>query len=223
MFNSVNPRKSKAWVVRVAAFLGIGVSLYLAVQYLGFGTDSSAFVQNKLNSGPPLNGLWYFMLYVHITTAIIAISTGWVQFVRKFRERSIRLHTIIGRIYSACIVLSGIAGIYLSFYATGGIVSGTGFFMLSILWLYTLYRAIHAITIKQDRYAHRIWMTRNYALTFAAVTLRIYLPLSILLFGFEHFNVYYQIIAWISWVPNLMVANLLLPSQTSKQNTQVPL
>lgn len=216
MFNSAKSGFSKVWVLGLIAFLGIGVSLYLAVQYSLLGTDSSAFVQNKLNDGPPLDGLWYLMLYVHISTAVIALSTGWVQFVRRFRQRSIRMHKLIGRIYSVCIVLSGIAGIYLSFFATGGWVSTLGFFMLSILWIYTLYRAVHAITFKQDRRTHQIWMTRNYALTFAAVTLRIYLPLSILLFGFEHFNTYYQVIAWISWIPNLLVANLLLGSQTSK-------
>ncbi|MMZ69505.1 hypothetical protein D1872_323530 [compost metagenome] len=69
-------------------------------------------------------------------------------------------------------------------------------------------------------------MTRNYALTFAAVTLRIYLPVSMLIFGLEHFNDYYRVIAWLSWIPNLIVAELILKRQKtsfppSNQSTRV--
>jgi len=51
-------------------------------------------------------------------------------------------------------------------------------------------------------------MTRSYALTFAAVTLRIYLPLSQVA-GIP-FEPAYQTIAWLCWVPNLIVAEWLI-------------
>ena len=41
-------------------------------------------------------------------------------------------------------------------------------------------------------------MIRNYALTFAAVTLRIWLPLFMLLLGLERFELSYAIIAWLA-------------------------
>ena len=50
-------------------------------------------------------------------------------------------------------------------------------------------------------------MIRNFALTFAAVTLRIYLPASMAA-GIE-FGVAYRAIAWLCWVPNVVVAELL--------------
>ena len=53
--------------------------------------------------------------------------------------------------------------------------------------------------------AHQKWMLRNYALTFAAVTLRIWLPLFTILLGDENFQYYYAVIAWLCWVPNLIV------------------
>jgi hypothetical protein len=51
-------------------------------------------------------------------------------------------------------------------------------------------------------------MVRNFALTFAAVTLRLWLPASIAVSipG----ELAYQVIAWLCWVPNLLVAELLL-------------
>jgi hypothetical protein len=50
-------------------------------------------------------------------------------------------------------------------------------------------------------------MIRNFALTFAAVTLRIYLPASMAA-GME-FEMAYRAIAWLCWVPNLVIAELL--------------
>lgn len=207
----INKLKVNKWL-SVVALMAIGISVYFMIQYFVIGADGSAFVLNKLNE-MNLNSIWYVMLYTHVTTAIIAISIGWIQFISKLRAKSYRLHKIIGRIYSGCIVLSGISGIYLSFYATGGLISTLGFLMLSLAWLYTLYQAIRAIAVRKDIIAHKKWMTRNFALTFAAVTLRIYLPVSMLLFGTEHFNEYYQAIAWLCWVPNLFVAELILKKQ----------
>ena len=67
---------------------------------------------------------------------------------------------------------------------------------------------------------HRNWMIRNYSLTFAAVTLRIWLPLFIVLFGIEHFELSYAIIAWLAWVPNLIVAELFIRKGLIKENTK---
>jgi hypothetical protein len=55
---------------------------------------------------------------------------------------------------------------------------------------------------------HRAWMIRSYSLTFAAVTLRIYLPLS--LAAGMSFDVAYPAIAWLCWVPNIIVAERLV-------------
>jgi len=50
-------------------------------------------------------------------------------------------------------------------------------------------------------------MVRNFALTFAAVTLRLWLPASVASgIGFE---VAYPAVAWLCWLPNLLVAERL--------------
>jgi hypothetical protein len=53
-------------------------------------------------------------------------------------------------------------------------------------------------------------MTRSFALTFAAVTLRIYIPLA--LAAGVGFADSYPAIAWLCWVPNLVVAQFLVRS-----------
>jgi hypothetical protein len=53
-------------------------------------------------------------------------------------------------------------------------------------------------------------MIYSYAACFAAVTLRIWLPLLISITG--DFFIAYPIVAWLCWVPNLIVANLIVKS-----------
>lgn len=52
----------------------------------------------------------------------------------------------------------------------------------SSLWLISAYQALNRVQNKKIQ-DHRNWMIRNYSLTFGAVTLRIWLPLFIVLFG----------------------------------------
>jgi hypothetical protein len=52
-------------------------------------------------------------------------------------------------------------------------------------------------------------MLRNYSLTFAAVTLRIYLPLAAAIMHLS-FIPSYRVISWLCWVPNLVVAEALV-------------
>ncbi|MGA8050052.1 MAG: DUF2306 domain-containing protein, partial [Burkholderiales bacterium] len=71
------------------------------------------------------------------------------------------------------------------------------------------YQAIRA----RDLVSHRRWMVRNFALTFAAVTLRLWLPASVV--AGVPYELAYSVIAWLCWVPNLLAAQLLLRSRSS--------
>ena len=51
-------------------------------------------------------------------------------------------------------------------------------------------------------------MVRNYAATFGAVTLRLWLA-GLTVAGFDFLRAY-QIVAWLSWIPNLLVAECWL-------------
>ena len=52
-------------------------------------------------------------------------------------------------------------------------------------------------------------MIRNFALTFAAVTLRAYMGIMTGALDLD-FNVAYPTIAWICWVPNLILAEWVI-------------
>ena len=191
------------------------VSGYIVVQYFIMDGFQTGLVKAKLMYGSKLSEFWYSMLFTHITTSIVALVIGPFTLSAKFRERNINRHRIVGRIYMVGILLGGISGLYLSFYATGGLVAKLGFGLLSVLWLTSAYQALHRVKNKKIK-DHRNWMIRNYALTFAAVTLRIWLPLFIVLFGIEQFELSYAIIAWLAWVPNVIVAELFIRKRRNK-------
>ncbi len=118
------------------------------------------------------------------------------------------MHRTVGKIYVVAVLFSGMAGLYIAFYASGGIIPVLGFAGLATSWLFTTVRAYLSIRAKEvDQ--HQRWMIRSYALCFAAVTLRIWLPLFQFGFGMDFFFAY-KIIAWLCWLPNLIVAEVIV-------------
>ena len=78
-----------------------------------------------------------------------------------------------------------------------------GFMGLGIVWLYSTVKAYFAIR-KGDIQLHQGFMIYSYAACFAAVTLRIWLPL--LTIAFQDFIIAYRIVAWLCWIPNIVFA-----------------
>ena len=193
-------------------FFAIGVGLY-PLFYLLFDM-SQGFLSTK-GEAILANEVWHYFFYQHILLGGIALLTGWTQFSQKIRSRALNVHRLLGKVYIAACMLSGIAGLYLAFFATGGIISSLGFGTLAVLWLISTSKAFLHIRSKRIN-DHRDWMIRSYALTFAAVTLRIWLPLSGILQ--MPFLPSYMAISWLCWVPNLLVAERMI---SKRKNVEV--
>lgn len=198
--------KKTLWMTMT--ILAIAVAGYGIIQYLVLGAESAGLVQEKqLNM--TLDDLWYAAIAIHVSGSVLSLIIGPFTLSTKFREKHLKRHRLLGRIYLLGILIGGGSGIYLAFFATGGIVSTIGFLLLSILWLNSAYQALRNIMSKRVD-AHQRWMIRNYALTLTAVTLRLWLLIFVILFGEERFEWSYTIISWLSWVPNLLIAELLI-------------
>jgi uncharacterized membrane protein len=117
------------------------------------------------------------------------------------------VHRWIGRTYVAAVAVGGAGALALAPLSQHGLVTHVGFGLLAVVWLLATGTAYWRIRSGDIR-AHRRWMIRSYALTFAAVTLRIYLPLSAV--AGVSFPDAYQVVAWLCWVPNLVVAEWLV-------------
>jgi hypothetical protein len=159
------------------------------------------------------SSLWNTAFYIHIILGGIALMSGWTQFSSKIRAKYLSTHQILGKIYVLSVLLSGLAGFYLGLNATGGIIAQLGFSSLAVVWLSTTYMAYQSIMKKQvDK--HEIWMIFSFAACFAAVMLRLWLAPLTMIFG--TFIPAYRVVAWLSWVPNIIVAYFITRSKIIK-------
>jgi hypothetical protein len=185
------------------AFLAVGVAL-VSYRYLlpGMPGGSDFIIANRYARAG--------FLVAHAGFAATALLIGWAQFLGGVRRRWPAAHRWTGRVYASAVLCGGAAGLVLALGATTGMVSTMGFGALAVVWV--------GCTAQGWRYAwardfaeHRRWMIRSFALTLAAVTLRIYLPLS----GALGLNMIlsYRAISFLCWVPNLMIAEVLLATR----------
>jgi hypothetical protein len=132
------------------------------------------------------------------------------------RTRRSRWHRLAGRVYVVAIGIGGVSGLAIALRAFGGPVTRIGFATLAILWLASTGLAWSAAR-RRAWTTHRAWMIRSFALTFAAVTLRMFLPL-LQTSGYS-FEEAYRVVSWLCWVPNLLVAEWLVVREQRQGRT----
>jgi len=184
----------------VFAFLAIGVGLY---PLLYFFVDRKFGLLASKSDELLADVFWNMGFYGHILLGGLALGIGWVQFSKKIRNANLARHRTLGKIYVIAVLISGSCGIFIAYNATGGIVTTLGFMGLGIVWLYATIKAYFAIR-KGDVALHEDMMIYSYAACFAAVTLRVWLPL--LTIALQDFTAAYRIVAWLCWVPNIIFA-----------------
>lgn len=150
------------------------------------------------------------MVIVHLVASTVAMVFGPFQLNTRLRTRFTALHRWMGRSYVAGVMIGGVAGLGLATVSQGGMPAHIGFAGLALAWLYTTGSAFTRI-LRRDVAGHRRMMIRSFALTFAAVTLRIYFPAAVAA-GLPYEGSY-QVIAWMCWVPNLLFAEWMLRRQ----------
>jgi hypothetical protein len=145
-------------------------------------------------------------ILLHVAGAAVALAFGPLQFFPALRRR-VRLHRALGFAYFAGVLTGGAAGLATAAIAYGGLVARVGFAALAVAWLVSGAAALAAAR-RRDWTAHEAWALRSFALTFAAVTLRLQMS------GFAaagvRFDDYYPVVAWLCWVPNLLVVEWVL-------------
>lgn len=191
--------KSLALFVVAIASLGVVGYAIFAYAFSPAGSTVHPAMKAVYNQYP-------LRLYLHVFGSAVALSVGPFQFFESIRRRQ-QIHRALGVIYFSAVFVAGVSGIAMALVAYGGLSSRIGFATGAVLWLVTAGCALLAIK-KRDFAGHEAWATRCFALTFAAVNLRIYLGL---FFAFDvNFNDFYPALGWISWVPNLIFAEWFL-------------
>jgi hypothetical protein len=197
----------------VLALLSLGVAGYALYAYGVMEPGST--VAPAMKATYAAHRGWIF---AHVFFALVALAAGPWQFLPAVRRRK-ALHRRIGYVYFSAVLVGGLAGLGMAGLAYGGLKSKLGFGALAVLWLFTAARALLAIRAR-DFAAHERWAIRCFALTFAAVTLRIYLGLFFAT-GVA-FDTFYPWLGWLCWVPNALVAEWIVrrerPGRTDVEN-----
>jgi len=165
------------------------------------------------------NRVWKVCFYVHVFTSCLLLLAGFTQFSGKVLRKRKQLHRYMGRIY-VCVLLflSGPAGFVMALYANGGVFSRIGFTILSVLWIsFTALAWYYAV--KKDFVQHRYFMIRSFAITVSALTLRLWKLCIVLSFHPAPMDAY-RVVAWLGWVPNLLLAEWIIYKHSSSSSKQ---
>lgn len=192
------PRPVTRWLKRIGWTLLLLVCLAVAVFSARYLIHPPQTIKQALG-----NAFGLPWLVVHVAGSVVALALGAFQFVPSWRLGRVRAHRWIGRSYVFCCLVGGVSGIMLALGSFAGPIATTGFGLLGLGWIATNVMGWRAAV--QGRFDdHRRWMIRSWALTLAAVTLRIYLPL--LMISDLPFEAGYRAISFMCWVPNLLLA-----------------
>ncbi|MDP1801355.1 MAG: DUF2306 domain-containing protein [Bacteroidota bacterium] len=147
--------------------------------------------------------------FIHVFSAIFVLLAGYTQFSKKIRSQFPVIHKRMGWLYViVTLFLAGPSGFVIGMYANGGLSSKIAFCLLSVLWIIFTVIALLKI-LKKQVLLHRVWMMRSFSLALSAITLRAWKYILVLAFHPKPMDVY-QIVAWLGWTLNLLVAELLI-------------
>lgn len=204
------------------AVLAIGIAIIFAGPYFSFNPAVSRLA---LNPAIPIH---FTVLAIHAGSAGIALLIGPLQFLTPLRTRFPLVHRTIGRVYLICVLIGSVFAFFSALFSVSGLTAQVGFLFLAVIWFYSAYKAYRAIRQGHIQ-LHHVWMIRNYALTFAAVILRLWLGFGDLVLHLPSKEVY-TTSAWISWTLTLVFAEwfinqkllLSLALKRDRQDKQQP-
>jgi len=197
--------KQVAWLLFFAYFFML--MMQITLRYIPFGSEVS-FLQIKQTE---VSGIKAYLplFYVHVYSAIFVLLAGFTQFNSKILAKYPKIHQWLGYLYVGFVLLlASPSGIFIGWFANGGLIAKTSFIILGILWFWFTLKATLLI-LKRKITAHKKFMYRSFALAASAITLRLWKVILVYLFHPAPMDVY-QIIAWLGWIPNLLIAEWLI-------------
>lgn len=184
--------------------------LYSSLRYLNPSYKNGYLTGNQL----PYFSVFRFGLIIHLIVAPLLILSSSILLFFKLETKKPKTHRLIGRftIYLGVAFLIP-SGLILSYYAIGGMAGQIIFFILTILTFSALLKALFEAKNKNFN-NHRKWVIRFYILLTSAIWLRLNM-----FFGSYFFSLggveFYLLAALLSWVPQLLIAELFFITKRS--------
>ena len=185
----------------------------ITVRYIPMA-DNVAFLQIKQQYIGITH--WKAAFFIHVYTSIFVLIAGFTQFSPAILRNRKSLHRIMGKLYIVNILfITGPSAFVMALYANGGLSSRFAFGILAVLWIYFTAKAWFLVKKKQFN-EHKKYMLRSYALTFSAITLRLWKLGIVVLFHPNPMDVY-MLAAWLGWVPTLLLIEWYIRNQAKRK------
>ena len=108
------------------------------------------------------------LLIPHTLAGVIALLAGPIQFSSRLRQRHLKFHRVLGRLYVVSVFIGAATGVALA----SGRPGFPGTSMQAAAWIVCTTAAV--LTARNRRIVqHRQWMARSYAVTFTFVSSRV--------------------------------------------------
>ena len=102
------------------------------------------------------------------------MSIGLTQVSESFRNKNLKLHRLLGKIYCVLGIVAVIAAVIMvTEFGFTGRAEAIPTYIFSTLFFITLFKAIYHIWRKEIA-VHRRWMVRNFAVVFGIAMIRVY-------------------------------------------------
>ncbi|MDR3024182.1 DUF2306 domain-containing protein [Chryseobacterium sp.] len=195
---------------RILLVIGFGyffwLMLKITLEYIPFNPEVSFLMIKQTEVVERPEYLTFF--YTHVYTSIFVLLSGFLAILRRnFVLKN--FHRNMGKVYIFLILIfAAPSGIYMGIFANGGLLSKISFIVLGFLWWFSTLKAYQLARQKKFK-EHKQWMWRSFAFTLSAITLRMWKVIIVYLFHPNPMDVY-QIIAWLGWIPNILIIEYLI-------------
>lgn len=147
----------------------------------------------------------------HLLGGMTALVIGPLQFSKTFRNRYLKTHRTMGKLYIIAIIIGSFCAIYMSFTVAlqVNIAWCIALFFLALSWLVSVLMAYRMIRLKRIS-QHREWMIRSYVITFAFVLFRFLNESSVVISLMETFEERGPTAIWVSWSVPMFFTEVIL-------------
>lgn len=147
-------------------------------------------------------------LFTHAFFGISATLLGPFQFISRLRNKNLKLHRNLGKVYLVSVLISSLTAVYLAFTSEVSISYAIGLFVLAILWLLSGAMAYQLIRNRQIK-KHKEWMIRNYVITFFFI-LFVSISDAFKLAGVADLQIVLSVLVWASWIVPLSISEYFI-------------
>lgn len=200
--------KSLLSPLNAKSILGLLILAFLFVFSLTYVIDDLRFYTLEESILGRLFAIKWWLIG-HLSGGILALLIGPFQFWKNFRNKYIKLHRTLGKVYLIAILVSAICSTVMAWTVAIQINFAWAFSlqMLAVAWITTSFMAYYTIRKKQIE-SHRQWMVRSYIITFGFISFRWIMDLPII----QQLGSFPEIaptVVWSVWAVSLLIAEVI--------------